>query len=234
MPPCTLVGFFLLLDTIPPCSLSCFIYSLVKFKPLVYNKVYEYPPWAQTLGWCMALSSMLCVLIYAFLHLLLAEGSFHMCNKDIQYAVLRDLQEMEEQNKPLLEDVRVVVLSHNIPQRLFRCWNIQPFHVDASHWKTEQEEQETVQKLSAEAISILLRLGAQLGHHSKVEFKSALESLCKQKPELVIPREMLSALLCCGDLLRPTQFLRMYDRPVDVNMDLENVGMAAVHLLHMV
>uniref|UniRef100_UPI00358EA940 sodium- and chloride-dependent taurine transporter-like n=1 Tax=Myxine glutinosa TaxID=7769 RepID=UPI00358EA940 len=67
----------------PSLCLSCFIYSLVKFKPLVYNKVYEYPPWAQTLGWCMALSSMLCVPVYALLHLLLAEGSFHMRLKQL-------------------------------------------------------------------------------------------------------------------------------------------------------
>uniref|UniRef100_A0A8C4WVI0 Uncharacterized protein n=1 Tax=Eptatretus burgeri TaxID=7764 RepID=A0A8C4WVI0_EPTBU len=122
--------------------------------------------------------------------------------------------------KPLLEDVRVVVLSHNTPQRLFRSWTIQPFHMEASHWEADQEEQEPVQKLSTEAISILLRLGVQLGHLSKVEFKPALESLCKQKSELVLPREMLSALVRCGDLLWPTQFLQMYDRPVDVNMDL--------------
>uniref|UniRef100_A0A674N1H8 Solute carrier family 6 member 6 n=1 Tax=Takifugu rubripes TaxID=31033 RepID=A0A674N1H8_TAKRU len=43
----------------PVLCMGCFVFSLVKYKPLTYNKVYEYPDWSIGLGWCLALSSMI-------------------------------------------------------------------------------------------------------------------------------------------------------------------------------
>uniref|UniRef100_A0A8C4QGC0 Transporter n=1 Tax=Eptatretus burgeri TaxID=7764 RepID=A0A8C4QGC0_EPTBU len=59
----------------PSLCLACFIFALVKFTPLTYNKDYLYPPWAQGVGWCLALASMICVPGYAMIRLLMAEGS---------------------------------------------------------------------------------------------------------------------------------------------------------------
>uniref|UniRef100_UPI00358E0B9A sodium- and chloride-dependent taurine transporter-like isoform X1 n=2 Tax=Myxine glutinosa TaxID=7769 RepID=UPI00358E0B9A len=59
----------------PLLTLASFMFTLVKFEPLVYNKVYVYPSWAQGLGWCMALSSMLCVPGYAIVRLVGTKGS---------------------------------------------------------------------------------------------------------------------------------------------------------------
>lgn len=38
-----------------------FIYSLVEYQPLTFNRWYVYPSWAYVLGWIMALSSILLV-----------------------------------------------------------------------------------------------------------------------------------------------------------------------------
>ena len=38
-----------------------FIYSLVEYEPLTYNRWYVYPAWAYVLGWMLALSSILLV-----------------------------------------------------------------------------------------------------------------------------------------------------------------------------
>uniref|UniRef100_A0A3Q3RCM3 Transporter n=1 Tax=Monopterus albus TaxID=43700 RepID=A0A3Q3RCM3_MONAL len=45
----------------PVLCVGCFVFSLVKYKPLRYNKVYQYPDWAIGLGWCLALGSMICI-----------------------------------------------------------------------------------------------------------------------------------------------------------------------------
>uniref|UniRef100_A0A7N8Y077 Transporter n=1 Tax=Mastacembelus armatus TaxID=205130 RepID=A0A7N8Y077_9TELE len=45
----------------PLLCMGCFIFSLVKYKPLTYNKVYEYPDWAIGIGWTLALASMICI-----------------------------------------------------------------------------------------------------------------------------------------------------------------------------
>uniref|UniRef100_A0A8C5A7F6 Transporter n=1 Tax=Gadus morhua TaxID=8049 RepID=A0A8C5A7F6_GADMO len=41
--------------------LVSFIYSMVDYQPLTFNRWYVYPTWAYTLGWLMALSSMILV-----------------------------------------------------------------------------------------------------------------------------------------------------------------------------
>lgn len=53
---------------------GCFIFSLVKYKPLTYNKVYEYPDWSIGLGWCLALSSMICIPMVMVIKILQSEG----------------------------------------------------------------------------------------------------------------------------------------------------------------
>lgn len=55
-------------------SQGCFVFSLVKYKPLTYNKVYEYPDWAIGLGWCLALASMICIPMVMVIKILQSEG----------------------------------------------------------------------------------------------------------------------------------------------------------------
>uniref|UniRef100_A0A8C2GSW8 Transporter n=1 Tax=Cyprinus carpio TaxID=7962 RepID=A0A8C2GSW8_CYPCA len=45
----------------PVLCVGCFVFSLVKYKPLTYNKFYEYPDWSIGLGWALALASMICI-----------------------------------------------------------------------------------------------------------------------------------------------------------------------------
>ncbi|XP_077396243.1 sodium- and chloride-dependent GABA transporter 3-like isoform X2 [Festucalex cinctus] len=45
----------------PLVSLGAFIYSLVDYQPLTFNRWYVYPTWAYVMGWMMALSSILLV-----------------------------------------------------------------------------------------------------------------------------------------------------------------------------
>ncbi|KAM9311362.1 sodium- and chloride-dependent GABA transporter 2 isoform 1-T1 [Gastrophryne carolinensis] len=44
----------------PTVCLATFIFSLVKYTPLQYNKRYTYPWWGDAVGWLLALSSMVC------------------------------------------------------------------------------------------------------------------------------------------------------------------------------
>ncbi|XP_042528111.1 sodium- and chloride-dependent betaine transporter isoform X2 [Dipodomys spectabilis] len=60
----------------PGLCLAIFLFSLSKFTPLTYNKVYVYPPWGYAIGWLLALSSMACVPLFAIINLLRARGSF--------------------------------------------------------------------------------------------------------------------------------------------------------------
>ncbi|XP_056008900.1 sodium- and chloride-dependent taurine transporter-like isoform X3 [Ostrea edulis] len=60
----------------PVLTAGIFVFELVTFKPLKYNNVYEYPPWAQCFGLMLALVSMCCIPVYVIFKLLFLKGSF--------------------------------------------------------------------------------------------------------------------------------------------------------------
>uniref|UniRef100_F7DSR2 Sodium- and chloride-dependent GABA transporter 2 n=1 Tax=Equus caballus TaxID=9796 RepID=F7DSR2_HORSE len=45
----------------PAVCTATFLFSLIKYTPLTYNKKYTYPWWGHALGWLLALSSMVCI-----------------------------------------------------------------------------------------------------------------------------------------------------------------------------
>uniref|UniRef100_A0A8C9G6R1 Transporter n=1 Tax=Pavo cristatus TaxID=9049 RepID=A0A8C9G6R1_PAVCR len=59
----------------PVLCMGCFIFSLAKYKPLTYNKVYTYPEWAIGLGWVLALSSMICIPMVMVIRIIRSDGS---------------------------------------------------------------------------------------------------------------------------------------------------------------
>uniref|UniRef100_UPI00358EB41C sodium- and chloride-dependent taurine transporter-like isoform X1 n=1 Tax=Myxine glutinosa TaxID=7769 RepID=UPI00358EB41C len=81
-----------------------FVYTLVKFQTLVYNKVYHYPAWAHGLGWCMALASILCIPGYVLPHLLMAPGSILTRIKQLMEPEIVDLVTWQRKRLGLLEE----------------------------------------------------------------------------------------------------------------------------------
>ncbi|XP_030049934.1 sodium- and chloride-dependent creatine transporter 1 [Microcaecilia unicolor] len=45
----------------PLVCMAIFVFHLANYKPLTYNNTYTYPWWGEAIGWCFALSSMLCI-----------------------------------------------------------------------------------------------------------------------------------------------------------------------------
>ncbi|XP_067245884.1 sodium- and chloride-dependent GABA transporter 2-like isoform X2 [Chanodichthys erythropterus] len=71
----------------PLVSLVSFVCSMVKYKPLTFNRWYVYPDWAYALGWLLALSSILLVPGWALIRLFTEKGSLkqrwhHLCSPD--------------------------------------------------------------------------------------------------------------------------------------------------------
>ncbi|XP_069807023.1 sodium- and chloride-dependent betaine transporter-like [Dendropsophus ebraccatus] len=60
----------------PAVCVATFLFSLIKYIPLKYNKDYVYPPWGYAIGWLMAVASMTCIPLYAIYIVLRTKGSF--------------------------------------------------------------------------------------------------------------------------------------------------------------
>ncbi|XP_065104255.1 solute carrier family 6 member 6a [Paramisgurnus dabryanus] len=59
----------------PVLCVGCFVFSVVKYKPLTYNKLYEYPDWSIGLGWTLALTSMICIPMMVVIKIIQSDGS---------------------------------------------------------------------------------------------------------------------------------------------------------------
>ncbi|KAK9400099.1 sodium- and chloride-dependent GABA transporter 2 [Crotalus adamanteus] len=59
----------------PAVCLATFFFSLIKYTPLTYNKKYVYPWWGDTVGWLLALSSMICIPLWIVYKLSTIKGS---------------------------------------------------------------------------------------------------------------------------------------------------------------
>ncbi|KAG7470658.1 hypothetical protein MATL_G00116050 [Megalops atlanticus] len=59
----------------PLVSLGSFIFSMVEYKPLTFNRWYVYPGWGYVLGWMLALSSILMVPGWALIKLSSSTGT---------------------------------------------------------------------------------------------------------------------------------------------------------------
>lgn len=65
----------LLCSRLLPPPQATFLFSLIKYTPLTYNKKYVYPWWGDTLGWLLALSSMVCIPLWIVYKLSMIKGS---------------------------------------------------------------------------------------------------------------------------------------------------------------
>ncbi|XP_033762900.1 sodium- and chloride-dependent creatine transporter 1-like [Pecten maximus] len=59
----------------PVLCMGLLLAQLIMFRPLKYNKTYEYPDWAQAFGVMLALSSMLCIPVFALFKMATSQGS---------------------------------------------------------------------------------------------------------------------------------------------------------------
>lgn len=57
-----------------------FVFQIVQYKPLKYGSSYEYPTWAEIVGVCLSLSSMVWIPGYALYYVIITPGSFKEVN----------------------------------------------------------------------------------------------------------------------------------------------------------
>ncbi|KAG1670247.1 Sodium- and chloride-dependent GABA transporter 2 [Nymphon striatum] len=88
----------------PACCTGIFLFSVIGFKRLTYNDIYVYPDWAVAIGWCMALSSMVCIPFYMIYAILTTEGTF---KERIQFLIEPQLPKRTE------DDITKVVTDIN-------------------------------------------------------------------------------------------------------------------------
>ena len=57
------------------CLQAILIFNFVRYEPARYNDNYSYPVWADGLGWCLTLASVIPIFVVAFYKMYKAGGS---------------------------------------------------------------------------------------------------------------------------------------------------------------
>ncbi|XP_077172962.1 testis-expressed protein 47 [Paroedura picta] len=144
------------------------------------------------------------------------------------YHILKELAAMESQGPvPFLYDVKILVMSHNIPTKLFTQWYATTVEVPEILGDVTQTQ--TTEEVITECLTLLLRLGVYLAT-LKVGNKGLGDCLHSVVPELLIPMETIMYLCEAEDCLRPQEFLDMYSSPLQPVMDADSVWPTPAHM----
>ncbi|XP_060116989.1 testis-expressed protein 47 [Heteronotia binoei] len=133
------------------------------------------------------------------------------------YHILKELAASENQGpEPFLRDVKILVMSHNIPTKLFMQWYATAVEVPETLEDITQTQ--TTEEVITECLTLILRLGVYLAT-LKVGSKGLADCLHSVVPELLIPMETIKCLCRAEKCLSPREFLDMYNRPLQPIMD---------------
>ncbi|XP_066560469.1 testis-expressed protein 47 isoform X2 [Amia ocellicauda] len=143
-------------------------------------------------------------------------------SSDILFSVLRDLRSMQEHgHRVLLVDPRILIMSHDIPNRLFQQWSYEVLNLPANTL-TDRSHREPTLTLVSESLTRLLKLGTHLLKCPKSS-KASQDNLVEKVPELLLPQDTIGDLLEREELLTPHRYLEAYDSPLNIVMDSELV-----------
>ncbi|KAK6479680.1 testis-expressed protein 47 isoform X1 [Huso huso] len=151
-------------------------------------------------------------------------------SNDVLFSVLRDLGHMQRQgHSALILEPRILVISHDIPNRLFQQWSYKVLSVPARRLAAA-EQTESHEKLVSESLTMLMKLGVEMLKTPK-RSKNSADSVLDKEPELIVPQDNIEQLLKNEALLTPLQYLDTYDCPINVVMDSDRVWPPYEHFL---
>ncbi|XP_054762924.2 testis-expressed protein 47-like [Lytechinus pictus] len=157
-------------------------------------------------------TGMLLVYPHHFVHLVESSSEMLM-------ALIRDLRDLIQSNT-LVEESKILVVSSNVPTRLFSQWSFRVLNLPESRLQ-EYETSEPIEKLAPECLALMLKLGSYLSKQPKITLKTVMDQLHEKVPDLLIPQDLIGYLLFTPDLCTPAEFLNKYDKPMDVVLDNE-------------
>ncbi|KAL2078319.1 hypothetical protein ACEWY4_026004 [Coilia grayii] len=163
------------------------------------------------------------------------------CSSEVLAAVLQDLSKMEEDPKSsVLEWPRVLLVSHDVPSRLFQRWEWRELNLNLPPATTttitttrftftstdstvlgEDHVPETTEMLVSQVLKLLLRLGNHLltGTQTQTSTVSPENTVAELPENLLVPQTILSQLLQSTELLTPQQYLQAYHTPIHLLID---------------
>ncbi|NXE81686.1 TEX47 protein, partial [Cochlearius cochlearius] len=145
---------------------------------------------------------------------------FHVvesCSSTI-HLVVQDLASLQNQgHSALLQEIKVLVVAHNIPSRLFPDWYVATAASPMTCPQGSTQSQSTAEVV-AECLTLLLKVAACI-QSLEEDSEDTNETVHTLAPELLIPAETINSLYNAKECASPEDFLRIYLSPSQPTLD---------------
>ncbi|NXG71849.1 TEX47 protein, partial [Baryphthengus martii] len=152
--------------------------------------------------------------------LLYSSCIFHIvesCSSTIHH-IIQDLASLQKQgHSALLQEIKVLVVAHNIPTRLFPDWYMATATSPVAAPRDSEQSESTAEVVTG-CLTLLLKLAACIQSFED-DSKEPSESVHTLAPELLIPAETINSLCNAEEYASPEEFLRMYLSPAQAALD---------------
>uniref|UniRef100_A0A669QBM8 Testis expressed 47 n=1 Tax=Phasianus colchicus TaxID=9054 RepID=A0A669QBM8_PHACC len=151
------------------------------------------------------------------------------CSSTIHF-LIRALASLQNQGpSALLQEIKVLVVGHNIPSRLLLRWDVAVATSPVTHPEDSAQSQ-SIEEVVAECLTLLINVADYVLKSAEEDSKASSDSLCTLAPELLIPAEAIGYLCKAEECASPIDFLRMYLSPIQPALDSEAVWPIPLHL----
>uniref|UniRef100_A0A803Y0V0 Testis expressed 47 n=1 Tax=Meleagris gallopavo TaxID=9103 RepID=A0A803Y0V0_MELGA len=140
------------------------------------------------------------------------------CSSTIHF-LIRALAAVQNQGpSALLQEIKVLVVAHNIPSRLFPRWDVVVVTSPVTHPEDSTQSQ-SIEEVVAECLTLLISVADSVLKSAEDDSKASSDSLCTLAPELLIPAETIGYLCKAEECASPVDFQRMYLSPIQPALD---------------
>ncbi|NXN55804.1 TEX47 protein, partial [Rynchops niger] len=180
----------------------------------LFEKALEYHSGEQVSGLLLLCSSYICHVVES------CSSTMHL--------IIQDLASLQKQGpNALLQEIKVLVMAHNIPTRLFPDWYVATATSPVTCPQGSTPSESTAE-VAAECLTLLLKLAACI-QSLEDDSEDTNENIHTFEPELLIPAEMINYLCNSEECVRPEDFVRLYLSPSQPTLDSETVWPVPSH-----
>ncbi|KAM5303481.1 testis-expressed protein 47 [Glossophaga mutica] len=121
-----------------------------------------------------------------------------------------------------IKGIKIIVVSHNIPTRIFLQWHVSVIKVPVMYLDDVTQSQ-SLEEVITEFLTQTHKLALYLFKTVKVGTKGPGDNLHQVAAELLPPQQIIKYLYKSEEFMDPETFLNMYNKPMHVTLDSEVV-----------
>ncbi|XP_048575404.1 testis-expressed protein 47 [Nematostella vectensis] len=141
---------------------------------------------------------------------------------NVLHEVINDLVEEEQSISGMLQSTKILVYTGDISNRLYSQWCFRALNLSSARMQ-EYTTNETVDVAVMEGLTLVLKLGEYLSKLPKISLSKTMDMLPEKAPDLLLRQDLIEYLINNKELSSPSQYLKRYNKPVDVVLDSELV-----------